>query len=76
MNLTVKQVAERLGVSPSLIYVLVSKKQLGHVRIGNGRGILRIPEEALTAYLERQTVAPAALAPAATPAKILKHLEL
>jgi len=56
--LTVREAARRLGVKPGLVYSLIASKQLGHVRIGHGRGVLRVPEEALTAYLERQTVVP------------------
>ena len=42
--LTIKQAAARLGVSPGLVYSLVAGGKIGHVRIGNGRGVLRIPE--------------------------------
>ncbi len=74
--LTVAQAAERLGVSPGLIYSLIAGKHLGHVRIGNGRGILRIPEEAITAYLERRTVDPQGPIPPPVLPRPLRYLEL
>ena len=74
--LTVKEAAQALGVSRALIYSLIAGKQLGHVRIGNGRGILRIPEEAITAYLERQTVEPKGPTPPPARSRPLKYLAL
>jgi excisionase family DNA binding protein len=55
MNLTVKQAAERLGVSQSLVYGLISSRKLRYARIGNGRGRIRIPEDAIGEYLARCT---------------------
>lgn len=74
--LTPKQVAERLNVDVSTIYGLCGAadpaKRLPHVRIGLGRGTIRISEEALDRYLEsaaRATAAPPSPAPRrATPA--------
>ena len=45
MLLTVKVSADRLGISPGLVYSLVAGRKLRFVRIGNGRGRIRIPEE-------------------------------
>jgi excisionase family DNA binding protein len=53
---TVKQVAERLGVSPGLVYALCARKRIRHERHGLGRGKLLIPEDALEEYRRRQTV--------------------
>jgi excisionase family DNA binding protein len=51
--LTIKEAARRLGVSRSLAYVLIEKGLLSCHRIGTGpRGILRITEAQLEAYLE------------------------
>ena len=49
--LTVKQAAERLNCSPSLVYELCAKGRIRHVRIGFGRGTIRIVEEALVEFL-------------------------
>ena len=75
MLLTVKQAAERLGVSPGLIYTLISGRRLRFVRIGNGRGRLRVGEDAIEEYLARSTFAPQE--PNAVPVRVkLKHLKL
>lgn len=47
----VKDVANVLDVHISTVYRLVDSGQLGSVRIGFGRGAIRIPAEALSAYL-------------------------
>ena len=49
--MTVKQVAERLEVSPSLIYLIIAEGKLRCTRHGMGRGTLRINEEQLAEYL-------------------------
>lgn len=54
--LTVKKAAEALGVSTGLIYAMVSARKIDHVRIGLGRGIIRIPEEAIEEYRKRNSV--------------------
>lgn len=48
---TVRQIAEKLNVSESNVYALVASGRLGCHRIGNGRGVIRISEQALQAYL-------------------------
>lgn len=48
--LSVKQAAERLDVSPALVYALCAKKRIRHERHGLGRGTIRIPEDALEEY--------------------------
>jgi excisionase family DNA binding protein len=54
--LTVKQAAERLGVSPGLVYGLCAARQIRHERHGLGRGAIRIPEAALDEYRRGRTV--------------------
>ncbi len=54
--LTVKAAAERLGVSPALIYALVAARKIRHERHGLGRGAIRIPEDALVEYRQSVTV--------------------
>jgi excisionase family DNA binding protein len=73
--LTVKKAAEHLSVSPGCIYTLISKRKLPHVRIGVGRGTIRIRESDLEAYvtgglveIEEHKVA--------TPRARLKHLRV
>lgn len=58
--LTVKQAAERLGVSVPLIYALCAAKKLRHERHGLGRGTIRISVEAIDEYRESVTTVPAA----------------
>ena len=75
--LTVKQAAERLGVSPGLVYSLIAGKRLRYVRIGNGRGIIRVPEDAIEEYLARQTFGPEEPKAVEVPRqKPLRHLGL
>lgn len=50
--LTVKDVAERLSVSSSLIYQLVESGKLSVYRIGNGRGAIRFCPEDVQTYLD------------------------
>ena len=45
--LTVKQVAQRLNVSPSIVYQLLDSGRLSCHRIGKGRGTIRINESDL-----------------------------
>lgn len=54
--LTVREAAERLGVSQALIYALVSARKIRHQRHGLRRGAIRIPEDALAEYQARCTV--------------------
>lgn len=50
--LTVKDVADRLNVSQSIVYALVDAGQIVCHRIGLGRGSIRITEEDLARYLK------------------------
>ena len=50
--MTVKQAAERLEVSASLIYALIGEGKLPCTRHGLGRGCIRISEDQLAKYIE------------------------
>ena len=52
MFLTIRQVAERLNVSASTVYRLVSSGKLSCHRIGVGHGAVRVSEAERAAYLE------------------------
>jgi excisionase family DNA binding protein len=67
--LSVKQAAERLGVSTKLVYALCAGGKIVHERHGLGRGTIRISEEALETYRQRARVEHGATTPAP-----LKHL--
>jgi excisionase family DNA binding protein len=70
---TVKEAAEYLGLSASLIYGLCSRRKLRHERHGLGRGKILIPADALDEYRRSVTVGAgdASCAPAG-----LKHITL
>jgi excisionase family DNA binding protein len=70
--LTVKQVAAILQVSAATVYQLCAARKLPHVRVGVGRGAIRVDEDALAAFLQASTVAPGRPANAAA----LKHIRL
>lgn len=74
--LTVAQAARRLSISRGLVYALISERKLAHVRIGRGRGLIRIPEEAIQEYLARKTVPARGQALPPQPPPRLKHLKL
>jgi excisionase family DNA binding protein len=44
--LTVREAAERLGISPSLVYGLCARRGLCHDQYGLGRGKILIAEDA------------------------------
>src|SRR5262245_37271272 len=56
--LAIKEAAQRLGVCPSTIYELCAHRNLTHVRVGVGRGTIRVPEQALQDYIAQVTVQP------------------
>lgn len=58
-QLTVRQAAERLGVSPGLVYQLCAAGKIRHERHGIGRGTIRIPDDAIEEYRRSVTISPA-----------------
>ena len=50
MNLSVKQAADRIGISVSLTYTLLVERKIRHERHGLGRGRYVITEEAIEEY--------------------------
>ena len=49
--MTVRQAADRLEVSQSLVYGLIASGKLKHYRIGKGRGCIRIADEHVVEFL-------------------------
>jgi excisionase family DNA binding protein len=73
---TVREVAEILRVSSATIYALCGNGKLPHIRVGSGRGAIRIRQEDLDAFIEGAVVHPAkSAAPRLAPVK-LKHLKV
>jgi excisionase family DNA binding protein len=56
MQLSVREAADRLGVSTALVYALCARKRIRHERHGLGRGTIKITEEALEEYRRTVTV--------------------
>ena len=56
--LTVKAAAERLHVAVATVYHLCSALKLRHLRVGTGRGTIRIPETSLEEFMRQATVEP------------------
>ena len=76
-RLSVKQAAKELGVSESLVYGLCAAGKIRHERYGLGRGIIRIPPEAITDYRTGCTVKAASQEQFVPPPRpSLKHLSL
>ena len=76
--LTVNQAAERLNVSVKTVRNLIASGRLAHYRIGTGRGVIRISEDALDRHLAecevREDVSPAP--PRRRERRILRHISL
>lgn len=56
--MTVAETAKYLGISESLVYELCRDRHLAHARIGRGRGVIRIDEADVRAYLAANRVEP------------------
>src|SRR6516225_2379257 len=54
--LTVRESAGRLGCSEALVYLLCSERRVAHVRLGTGRGTIRIAEEELDEFLKNSRI--------------------
>ena len=74
--LKVKQVAERLNVSSSIVYALIDGGALKCNRIGLGRGTIRVSEDALREYLQRNEQGGASIPLSPDGKPLLKHLTL
>jgi excisionase family DNA binding protein len=76
--LKIAQVADRLSLSRSAVYLLVERGELACYRVGPHRGAIRVSEEQLGAYLKGRREGGSELPPSAPlPQKItLKHLQL
>jgi excisionase family DNA binding protein len=74
--LTVRQAAARLEVSSTTIYGLVAAGKLGCIRVGLGRGAIRITEAHIIAFMVGNEPRPAISPPAAAPAPRLNHIKL
>ena len=55
--LNARQVAGQLGVAVTTVYALCQARRLAHIRIGNGRGAIRISAAALEEYIGASAVA-------------------
>ena len=77
--MTIKELAERLGISRSSAYQIVEKKLLPVIRVGTGRGVIRITEEDFQAYLNQSRIEvqsePMRSVPKTPPSR-LRHLRL
>ncbi len=50
--LKVKEIVDRLKVSQACVYQMIAERKIAHVRIGVGRGAIRVGEEDLQAFLD------------------------
>lgn len=73
--LTVRDVAARLNVSPGCVYRLVSLGVLPHIRIGAGRGTIRVDEADLAAFVEREKRLPPTSIKRANDSTSFTHLD-
>jgi excisionase family DNA binding protein len=76
--LTVKQAADRMGVSSATVYLLCANRHLRHTRIGLGRGKIAITEESVQEYLQGREVGPPRPKPppAPRPRVTFEHLKI
>lgn len=73
---TVKHAAQKLNVSQSTVYALVSSGQLKCHRIGVGRGVIRISQSAIDDYLNACAAHVQGHPKRWTPRPQLKHIRL
>jgi excisionase family DNA binding protein len=74
--MTVRQAADRLGVSCQTVYNLCAARLLRHSRIGLGRGKIAISQEAIAEYLKGREVGPAKAEPPPPPRPRIKFYHL
>ena len=77
--MTVRQAADKLEVSTTLIYQVFASGKPRCYRVGNGRGVIRIDESHVKAFLRESQQEPRPLpAPSPSPSKTpqLKHITI
>jgi excisionase family DNA binding protein len=72
--MTVREAAARLEVTPATVYALCAAGRLGHLRVGVGKGAIRITEADLAAYIAACRVAPRDEREPAAPAPIRRRV--
>jgi excisionase family DNA binding protein len=74
----VKQTADRIPCSVATVYALCAAGRLRHSRVGLGRGVIRISEEAIVEYLSSRETGPEQRAPPPAPRRkiVLHHLDM
>jgi excisionase family DNA binding protein len=73
---TVRDVAAILHVSAATVYALCAQRKLAHIRVGAGRGTIRIRQEDLDAFIAGATVQPGEPTAPRPPPAALKHIKL
>ena len=53
---SVKEVADILGLAATTIYSLCEQRKIEHLRVGVGRGAIRISHDALDAFISESMV--------------------
>lgn len=72
----VDEVAERLACSKTFVYMLVQRRRIPHVRLGEGNGGIRFLSDDVDAYLYSVRVGASTRDPAIARPRPLKHLRL
>ncbi|QDV74557.1 helix-turn-helix domain-containing protein [Botrimarina mediterranea] len=74
---TVRATAEKLGVSEKTVRGLIQAGRIEHHRVGLGRGVIRITDQAISDYLQSTRVGLSeSSASDRQPRQRLKHLKL
>lgn len=74
MTLTIREVAERLRVSQSLVRRMVRSGDIPSYRVGFGSGRLRIRADDLDAYIAGRRGEPVTIAAASPGRQVLRHV--
>lgn len=76
--LKVNQVADQLSVSQSTVYSLCDRGDIPHLRVGTGRGAIRIDPDDLQRFIDAARVGVQPSTPAkrtSTSGRLFKHLD-
>lgn len=73
--MTVAEAAKQLEVSPRTVYQLCAEGLLSHIRIGVGRGAIRIGQDDIDAFRERARAKSLERRPAPVVPYALKHIK-